>query len=80
MSVIDEVAKIRKDIEQMKLQRERLKERLDSEKAEKERLLEEAKLLGVPEPSQLKEWVAEQQRIFDEKKAEIERLLREAEK
>jgi len=79
MSVIDEVAKIRKDIEQLRLQEARLKERFESEKEEKNRLLGEASALGVPEPSQLRAWVEEQQLLFDTKKAEIERLLREAE-
>jgi hypothetical protein len=78
MSVMDEVAKINKDIERLKMQRARLQERLASDEEEKQRLLIEAERLGVKDTSKLSEFVEEQTRKFEKVKSQILKKIEEA--
>jgi DNA-binding SARP family transcriptional activator len=76
---MEEVTAIKKNIDALRIKRARLQERLDTDKAEKQRLLEEAQRLGVKDPSKLTEWLEEQQKVFDAAKEKILKLLQKAE-
>jgi len=78
MSVMDEVAQIKKDIDELKIKKARLQERLDAGNHEKERLLTEAKRLGVKDTSKLKEYVAKRKESFDLAKEKILKWIEEA--
>ncbi len=80
MSALEQVATLKRQIEELKLRKARLQERLNSEKAEKERLLQEAEELGVPDPRRLSEWVEEKKTEFEEKKQAILQKIEEAQR
>jgi hypothetical protein len=80
MSILDDVAVLKRKIEDLKIKRARLQERLESEKAEKERLIQEAQELGVQDPAKIGEWVEEKKQEFAREFARVSKLIEEASK
>ena len=80
MPVLDEVAALKRKLEDLKIKRARLQERLEAEKSEKERLLQEAREMGVDDPSKLSEFVDQKKREFDTERARIAKLIEDASK
>lgn len=72
MSAVDEVSRLKSAVEELKLERARMSERLQSLRDEKERLLNEAQQLGLDDPLRLDEWVAEKRQAFDTAKEQLE--------
>jgi hypothetical protein len=80
MPVLDEVAALKRKLEELKIKRARLQERLDAERNEKERLLQEAREMGVDDPTKLSEFVDAKKQEFDAERAKIAKLIEEASK
>ena len=79
MTAMEEVAKMKKEIERLTITKARLQERLETEKAERDRLMEEAKKLGVPDPRKLAQWVEEKKKEYEAEKKRVVELLEGAE-
>ena len=79
MSIMDEVALIKKKIENLTIKLAKYQERRESEEREKEKLLEEARGLGVTDTTKLSEWVEQQKQSFAADKEKILALIAEAE-
>lgn len=79
MTALEEITALKGKIDDLKIKRARYQERLESETRERDRLLEEAKRLGVEDPAKLGEWVAEKRKVFEKAKEKVETLLAEAE-
>jgi FtsZ-binding cell division protein ZapB len=74
-NAIVEIETIKKKLEELKIKKARLQERLEAAKRQRDHLVSECRNLGVEDPSKLSEWVAEQQRQFNElRDAVLERL------
>jgi len=78
MAAREEVERLRGQIEQAKITRARLRERIEQKEQEMETLLAEAAALGVEDTTKLAEWVEARRQEFDAEKARIEALLAEA--
>ena len=80
MPILDDVAALKRKIEDLKIKRARLQERLEAEKAERDRLIQEARELGVNDPAKISEWVQEKKQEFTQEFARITKLVEEANK
>lgn len=75
----EQVDRIRKRIEDLRVKRARLAERIEQKEVERDRLVEEAKALGVEDTTRLQEWVDERRAEFETERDRILALLNEAE-
>ena len=75
MSAVDDVSRLKAQVEELKLKRARLGERLESLRGEKDRLLAEAVELGLDDPARLDEWVAEKEDEFNRQKESLESMI-----
>lgn len=75
----EEVDRIRKRIEDLRVRRARLTAQIEQREADRDRLVEEAKGLGVEDTTQLSAWVEERRREFDTERNRILGLLNDAE-
>ena len=78
MAAREEVERLRQQVEQAKITRARLRERIAQKEQEMEGLLQEAAALGVEDTTKLGEWVEARRQEFATEKQRIEALLAEA--
>jgi hypothetical protein len=78
MAAREEVERLRQQVEQAKITRARLRERIAQKEQEMDGLLQEAAALGVDDTTKLGEWVEARRQEYHAEKQRIEGLLAEA--
>ena len=78
MAAIEEVGAIKRRVDELKIKRARLQERLQAAQTEKERLMAEAQDLGIENPKEIAQWVEARRLDFEAEKARVEQALSRA--